>query len=97
MSRPWAQDNKPVSVSISPVTVLKIPFPISAIAFRKQEWFNVARDDFLRLLRTPLVGSFMVVEFQIVNELNTYAGKIYVMNDLYIICYIYRFQEIQHL
>jgi hypothetical protein len=50
------QDNKVVTVSISPVIALKSPFYNSSFAFRTQEWFNLARDNVLRMRRSaPLV------------------------------------------
>jgi hypothetical protein len=33
---------------------------ISSYAFRTQEWFNLARDDVVRLRRTPPLVSFLV-------------------------------------
>jgi hypothetical protein len=37
-----------------------VPFPIPKNAFRTQEWFNLAREDVLRLRRTPPLVSFLV-------------------------------------
>jgi hypothetical protein len=63
MSRPSAKTRKPVSISISPVSVVEALFPNTSYAFRIQGWFYQAREDVVRLSRTPpldfccLVGS----------------------------------------
>jgi hypothetical protein len=57
-----SQDKKPVSVSMCLVIVHKAVFSNSSNAFRTQGWFDLARDDVLRLHRTlPLVSYFWVV------------------------------------
>jgi hypothetical protein len=57
-----SQYNKPVSSSISPVTVHGF-FSSSSYMFRMQEWFNLARYDVLGLRRTPPLVSFLVGSF----------------------------------
>jgi phage gp29-like protein len=39
-----------------PVTAYKAPFTIYSNAFRTQEWYNLAREDVLRLRKTPPKG-----------------------------------------
>jgi hypothetical protein len=53
------QDNKPVSVSTPPVTVHG-SFPNSSYAFRTLQWFNLAREDVLRLCIIPPLTSLLV-------------------------------------
>jgi hypothetical protein len=62
-----SQDNKHIRVSISPVTLFKVPFSNFSYAFRRQEWFNLAREDVLRLRRTPPLVSFLVGRLRRVN------------------------------
>jgi hypothetical protein len=49
----FSQDNNPISVSISLIIVCKAPFTNSSHVFLTQEWYNLARDDVLRLRKTP--------------------------------------------
>jgi hypothetical protein len=58
-SRPSAKDNKPVSISISQLTVLKVPFFKPRYGFLVLEWFNLAREEVLRLRVTTLLVRFL--------------------------------------
>jgi hypothetical protein len=56
---------QPVTVSISPVTVLKVSFSNPSYTFVTQEWLNLARDDVLNLRRTPPLVAFCLVRIKI--------------------------------
>lgn len=59
-STAFSQSNKPVSISIPPVTALQALFSNPRYAFRAQEWVKLAMDDTLRLHRIPPLVSFLV-------------------------------------
>jgi hypothetical protein len=50
----------PVSASTSPIIVYKAPFTVCSNVFLAQEWSNLERDDVLRLLKSPPLGTFLV-------------------------------------
>lgn len=54
------QDKETPSVNIFPVPILKALFSNSSYPFRTQEWFNLARNNVLRLSRTPSIIFWLV-------------------------------------